>query len=52
MAYSNQEVTAEEAIEAAQVWCAMMTKLVFGKYSYVEHDLTGAVKRFKVVLEL
>lgn len=30
----------------------MMTKLVFGTYSYVEHDLTGAVKRFKVVLEL
>ena len=29
-----------------------MTKLVYGTYSYVENDLTGAVKRFKVVLEL
>ncbi len=50
--YANQSLTADEAVKVGQEWCSQMTKLVYGTYSYVENDLTGAVKRFKVVLEL
>ena len=47
--YNFENVSESNAVALAQIWCDEMNKVVYGKYSYLSHDV--ASKQFKVRFE-